>query len=116
MLSRKLAVQDAAVGDDDDRVEDGRVVARRIEFDQLVRRPGDGVGLARAGRMLDEIGLARPMFPRRGPTGGAPRRAGGSGGRRARFLASGSFFLPMRTVKCSRMLARLSRCQISSHR
>ena len=50
-----LTVEDAPVGDHDDGVEYPRVVP--IEPDQLVREPGDGVGLPAAGRMLDEIPL-----------------------------------------------------------
>ena len=54
-----LLVEDAAVRDDDDRVEDGRALLRQP--DELVGQPGDRVGLAAAGRMLDQIPLADAM-------------------------------------------------------
>ena len=57
----ELAVEDAPVGDDDDRVENpliGVVVKRR----QPVGEPGDGEALAAARRMLDEIALARAVL------------------------------------------------------
>ena len=59
-----LLVEDAPVGDDDDRVEDRRVVLRQA--DQLVREPGDGVGLAAARRVLDQVAPARAVLPRVG--------------------------------------------------
>ena len=59
-----LAVENAAVGDDDDRVEDRHVVFR--ETDQLVGEPGDGVGLAAARRMLDQVAPARAVAARVG--------------------------------------------------
>ena len=51
-----LLVEDAPVGDDDDRVEDRRVVA--LQADQLVGQPGDRVRLAAAGRVLDQVAPA----------------------------------------------------------
>ena len=51
-----LAVEEAAVGDDDDRVEERAAVA--FDADELVGEPGDGVGLAAAGRVLDEVAYA----------------------------------------------------------
>ena len=54
-----LLVEDAPVGDDDDRVEDRRIVLRQA--DQLVGEPGDGVGLAAARRVLDQVALARAV-------------------------------------------------------
>jgi hypothetical protein len=51
-----LLVEDTPVGDHDDRVEDRRVVLS--EADQLVREPRDGVRLAAARRVLDEISSA----------------------------------------------------------
>ncbi len=61
----ELAVQDAPVGDDDDRVEDPPVVGV-VEHRELVGEPGDGVGLAAPGRMLDEVALAGPLLARVG--------------------------------------------------
>ena len=54
----ELAVQLAPVGDDDDRVEDALVV-QAVKGRELVGEPCDGVALARASRVLDEIALAR---------------------------------------------------------
>lgn len=51
-----LAVQDAAVGDNDNRVKDR--CARPGEPDELVSQPGDGIALAAAGGVLDEIAFA----------------------------------------------------------
>ena len=48
----QLAVQHAAVGDDDDSVEDRRV-GGVVERGQLVRQPGDGEALAAARAVLD---------------------------------------------------------------
>ena len=56
----QLAVEHGAVGDNDYRAEQplaGIVVQRG----QLVRRPGNRVGLARAGAVLDQVALARPF-------------------------------------------------------
>ena len=55
-----LAVEDAPVGDHDDGVEDGS--AALFEPDQLVRKPCDGVALAAAGRVLDQVAPAHAMF------------------------------------------------------
>ena len=54
-----LLIKDDPVGDDDDRVEDGCVVLR--EADQLVGQPGDGVALAAARRVLDQVASASPV-------------------------------------------------------
>ena len=51
-----LAVEEDAVGDDDDRVE--QRAALLLDADQLVGQPGDRVGLAAAGRVLDEVAFA----------------------------------------------------------
>ena len=59
-----LLVEDAPVGDDDDRVEDRRIVL--LQADQLVREPGDGVRLAAAGRVLDQVAPARAVLLRVG--------------------------------------------------
>ena len=48
-----LAIQDSPVGDDDDGIEHGRPVS--FEFDQLVPEPCDGVALAAARRVLDQV-------------------------------------------------------------
>ena len=55
-----LLVQDAAVGDDDDRVEDRRAVP--FQRDQLMGQPGDREALAAARRVLDQIALACPVL------------------------------------------------------
>ena len=54
-----LLVQDAAVGDDDDRVEDGLAVL--FQRDQLMGQPGDRIALSAARRMLDQVPFSRPM-------------------------------------------------------
>ena len=54
-----LPVEDAPVGDHDDRVECRSVVLR--ESDQLVGQPGDGVALPAARRVLDQVAPARPV-------------------------------------------------------
>ena len=54
-----LVVEDAPVGDHDDRVENLLSIA--LQTDQLMRQPRDGVGLAAAGGMLDEIALSRAV-------------------------------------------------------
>ncbi len=59
-----LLVQDAAVGDDDDGIEDGLAVL--FQRDHLMRQPGDGKALAAAGRVLDQVAPARPVLARVG--------------------------------------------------
>ena len=59
-----LVVKDAAVGDNYDGIED--VFQRPTgdltpDADELVGEPGDGVGLAAAGGVLDEVALPRPV-------------------------------------------------------
>ena len=56
-----LLVQNAAVGDHDDRIEDRGVVL--CQPDQLAGQPGDGVALAAARRVLDQVASARPARP-----------------------------------------------------
>ena len=51
-----LLVQHPPVGDHDHRVEPR--LAAVLQADELVRQPGDGVALAAAGRVLDQIPLA----------------------------------------------------------
>ena len=59
-----LPVEDEPVGHHDDRVEDRHLVLRQV--DQLVGQPGDGVALAAARRMLDQVASARPVRSRVG--------------------------------------------------
>ena len=61
LLDRRLdlVVEDAPVGHHDDRVEDLLVVA--LQADELVRKPRDGVRLAAARRVLDQVALARAV-------------------------------------------------------
>ncbi len=56
-----LLVEDAPVGDDDDRVKNFLAVLARA--DELVRQPRDAIGLAAARRVLDEVTLARALLP-----------------------------------------------------
>ena len=56
----QLAVQHPAVGDDDDRLEDLLVVVI-VQAGEPVGKPGDGVGLAGTGAVLNEIVLAEPL-------------------------------------------------------
>jgi len=53
----ELAVEDLAVGDDDDGVEH-RLVVVVVERGQAVGEPSDGIGLAAAGGVLDEVALS----------------------------------------------------------
>ncbi len=53
----ELAVEDDAVGDHHDLVEDLAVLGG-VERREPMGRPGDRVRLARAGRVLDEVGVA----------------------------------------------------------
>ncbi len=59
-----LLVEDAPVGDDDDRVEDWSLGLRKA--DELVRKPGNRVRLAAARRVLDQIAPARAAHLRVG--------------------------------------------------
>ena len=54
-----LLVEDAPIGDDDDRIEDGFAVL--LQRDQLMGQPRDGEALAAARRVLDQVALARPV-------------------------------------------------------
>ena len=56
-----LLIEDAPVGDHDDGIEDRSAVLR--EPDQLVRQPGDGVALAAAGRVLDQVAPSHAAQP-----------------------------------------------------
>ena len=62
----QLRVDDVAVGDDQHRVEHLLVVGV-VQLGEEVRRPGDGVGLARAGRVLDQVFAARALRAARRP-------------------------------------------------
>jgi hypothetical protein len=53
----ELAVEDAPVGDDHDRVEDAPVV-RVVERRELVGEPSDRKALAAPRRVLDQVALA----------------------------------------------------------
>lgn len=55
-----LLVQDHAIGDDDDRVEDVGVVLPQA--DELERQPSDGVGLAAPSRMFNKIATPGTML------------------------------------------------------
>ena len=59
-----LLVQDAAVGHDDDGIEDGLAVL--FQRDHLMRQPCDGKALAAAGRVLDQVAPTRPVLARVG--------------------------------------------------
>ena len=50
----ELLVEHAAVGDHDDTVEDLAVVVG-VQAGEAVGKPGDGVALAAAGRVLDQV-------------------------------------------------------------
>ena len=56
----QLRVDHVAVGDHQHRVEQ-LLVLRVVQVGQEVRRPRDGVRLARAGRVLDQVLAARPF-------------------------------------------------------
>ena len=55
----QLSVEHLAVGDDDDLVEDRRIIGP-MQPRQRVRRPRDGVGLPRPGGVLHEPVDTRP--------------------------------------------------------
>jgi len=61
----QLPVQHLAVGDHDHAVVD-LLVLRRVQAGQPVGEPGDGVSLAAASRMLDQIVAAGPLLARAG--------------------------------------------------
>ena len=76
----QLAIENAPIGDDDDRVEDppvGGVVERR----ELVREPGDGEALAAARRVLDQVALPSARLARASLRACGRRRAADSAGR-----------------------------------
>lgn len=57
----ELVVEQRAVGDDEDRVEN--LVPRLVvERGELMRRPRDGIRFPRSGGMLPEILMARPLI------------------------------------------------------
>ena len=59
----ELAVEHAPVGHHDDRVEDAPVVGS-VQHREPVGEPGDGEALAAAGRVLDQVALARAVVAR----------------------------------------------------
>ena len=77
----QLLVQDHPVGHDDDRVEDLLVLVV-VKARQAMGQPGDGVDLAAAGRMLDQVvgpgallpGV-RPPIVARNPAGDSAERS-----------------------------------------
>jgi len=56
----QLGIQYGAVGDDDDRVENSLILVI-MQRGQPVGGPGDGVGLAGAGAVLDQVFVPRPF-------------------------------------------------------
>ena len=56
----QLGIEHGAVSDDDYRVEHPLVLLG-VQRGKTVRRPGDGVGLARARAVLDQVTLPRPL-------------------------------------------------------
>ena len=58
----KLAVQHAAVRDDDDGIEH-RAIIGVVQRGELVREPRDRVALAAPGGVLDQVALPRPVVP-----------------------------------------------------
>ena len=58
----QLRVEHGPVGDHDHPVVELAVV-RVVQGRKLVREPGDRVGLAGAGRVLDEVRVARALLP-----------------------------------------------------
>ena len=78
----ELAVEDHAVGDHDDLVEDGLVVGP-VERHEAVGEPGDGVALARARRVLNEVRAAGSLGAggRLQPANGVPLVVTGEDGR-----------------------------------
>ena len=74
----QLLVEHSAVGDDDNGIEQALVVAGiLVEAGQLMGKPGDGVGLARAGGVLHQIVLPDPVLLHRLQAACAPRPTGG---------------------------------------
>ena len=55
-----LLVKNSPVGDHDDRVKGRRVVL--FYANKLVGQPGDGIRLAAAGRVLNQVSLAGPVL------------------------------------------------------
>src|SRR3989338_4561963 len=84
-----------------------------MQIGQLMRGPGDGVGLARPCRMLDQVFAARPL--------GQHRRAQLSRGvqlvKARKDVADRLLFrVPLPPQIAARISSQLSRAQISSHR
>ena len=113
----ELRVEDAPVGDDDDRVEDPLVVP--VQLSEAVREPRDAVRLAAPGRVLDEVVVARPLRPRRRlqlPHGVELVIAREDHGLVVTFLPATTFSSTWTWTKRPRMSRKLSRCQTSSQR
>src|SRR5450755_26718 len=55
----QLAIKDAPIGDDDDGVEDTFIVFV-VEERELIGKPGEGIALAAARAVFDEVVLSRP--------------------------------------------------------
>ena len=64
-----------------------------LQPDQLVGQPGDGVALAAAGRVLDQVALAHTAVPAHRQAACAPHPAGGSAGRSVRVSSCRLFVL-----------------------
>ncbi len=114
----ELPVEDPAVGDDDDGVEDPPVqdVVKRRE---LVREPGDGVALAAPGGMLNQVPLARPAMKRVASPGAARQSSWWYRGKISEALPG----LPAPVVllldlwmNCRIRSSTLSRAQVRFHR
>ena len=91
-----LLVEDAPVGDDDDRVED-RLSPSFAGRSSWWASQAMELRLAAAGRVLDQIAPARAAAAGHRPGACAPRRAGGSAGRSAsRFFLPGLLVLRLR--------------------
>ena len=76
----QLPVDHVAVGNDDDRREQ-LLVLGVVKVGEEMRGPGDRIGFARSGRMLNEVFAARAFLAHGGDAAFAWRRAGDSGGR-----------------------------------
>ena len=64
--TRTFGAEINPVGDDDYRIKDAPVVGV-VQAGELVGQPGDGVALARASGVLDQVGVARSITTRRRP-------------------------------------------------
>jgi hypothetical protein len=62
MVCCKLLIEHDAVGHDDNAVEDPLSSAAIMQAGEPVREPADGVALAAAGGVLDQIVVANPIY------------------------------------------------------